>query len=109
MRVAAVVAVLVSAATRYARGQSDQELTRLMVVAWRSPRHDYVYLADGTWSMGKPHPNGPEPRITHGYWRINNHRLCETVYVQGQELQSNGCKSIIKLTSPRFFLVACTT
>jgi hypothetical protein len=45
---------------------------------------------------------GPEPRITHGYWWINYHQLCETVYVQCQGLQSNGCESINKLTSHGF-------
>src|SRR6516225_145328 len=50
--------------------QSDAQLTKLMVGAWRSPRHDYIYFADGTWSMGKK-----EPGVLHGRWRIRGHRL----------------------------------
>jgi hypothetical protein len=51
-----------------------------MVGAWRSPLHDYVYLADGTWWMGKP-----EPRVTHGRWRIENHMLViSATYVGGE-------------------------
>ena len=53
-----------------AHEQSDAQLTRLMVGAWRSPRHDYIYFADGTWSMGKK-----ERGVLHGRWRIRNHRL----------------------------------
>lgn len=77
---------------------SDKELTRMMAGAWRSPRHDYVYLADGTWWMGRPEPNGPAPQATHGKWWIKDHRLCETVYVEGEGLQDNGCEIITRLT-----------
>ena len=59
-----------------------------MVGAWRSPRHDYLYLADGTWWMGKPDPNGPEPRVTHGRWRIENHTLVISTTYLGGELPS---------------------
>ena len=50
--------------------QSDGELNRLMVGAWRSPRHDYIYFADGTWWMGRK-----QAGVLHGRWRIRNHRL----------------------------------
>jgi hypothetical protein len=59
----------------HAGSQSDRELTELMIGAWRSPRHDYVFRADGTWWMGKP-----DPEATHGSWRIEHHRLVQTVY-----------------------------
>jgi len=32
-------------------------------------------VAASAWWMGKPDPNGPEPRVTHGRWRIENHTL----------------------------------
>ncbi|PYL76068.1 MAG: hypothetical protein DMF26_07020 [Verrucomicrobia bacterium] len=87
-----VVAVLLAALTVVASArsgeQTDRELSRLMVGAWRSPRHDYVYLADGTWWMGKPDPNGPEPRVTHGRWRIENHTLVTSTTCLGRELLS---------------------
>src|SRR5262249_22945122 len=53
--------------------QSDAQLTKLMVGAWRSPRHDYIYFADGTWWMGKK-----EPGVLPGRWRIRNHPLEST-------------------------------
>ena len=68
-----------------------------MVGAWRSPRHDYVYLADGTWWMGRPDPNGAEPKVTHGQWKIKDHQLCETVYLQEEGLRDNGCEVITML------------
>jgi hypothetical protein len=76
----------------------DKELMKLMVGAWRSPRHDYVYLADGTWWMGKPQPSGPVPQVTHGKWWIKDHQLCETVQVEGGGAQDNGCETITRLT-----------
>ena len=85
-----VVAVLLAALTVVASArsgeQTDRELSRLIVGAWRSPRHDYVYLADGTWWMGKPDLNGPEPRVTHGRWRIENHTLVTSTTCLGREL-----------------------
>ena len=77
--------------------KSDRELRKLMVGAWRSPRHDYVYLADGTWWMGRPDPKGSEPKVTHGHWKIKEHQLCETVYVQDEGWRDNGCEPITKL------------
>jgi hypothetical protein len=53
MRAVALGLALACAAPSYAGEESDPELTHLMVGAWRSPRHDYVYLADGTWWMGQ--------------------------------------------------------
>jgi hypothetical protein len=87
MRVVAIfLAALTLAASAYSGEQSDRELSCLMVGAWRSPRHDYVYLADGTWWMGKPDPNGPEPRVTHGRWRIENHSLVtNATYLGGEQ------------------------
>jgi hypothetical protein len=99
MRAVALGLALACAAPSYAGEESYPELTHLMVGAWRSFRHDYVYLADGTWWMGKPEPNGPEPQVTHGHWWIKDHRLCETVYLQGEGLRDKGCEPINKLTA----------
>ena len=93
-----MLTVLVAAsASAQADEKSDRELRKLMVGAWRSPRHDYVYLADGTWWMGRPDPNGAEPKVTHGQWKIKDHQLCETVYLQEEGLRDNGCELITKL------------
>jgi len=77
---------LIVATSAHAGKESDRQLSQLMVGAWRSPRHDYVYLADGTWWMGKPESNGPEPRVTHGQWRIENHALVTSTTYLGREL-----------------------
>ena len=98
MRCFVLVILIVATATPIRADQkSDRELRKLMVGAWRSPRHDYVYLADGTWWMGRPDPKGPEPKVTHGEWHIKDHRLCETVYVQDEGARDNGCELITKL------------
>jgi hypothetical protein len=42
----------------------------LLVVRWESPRHDYLYRADGTWTML------PEEKdVTHGRWRIEGNQF----------------------------------
>jgi hypothetical protein len=49
-------------------------LSSLRVGEWESPRHDYLYRADGTWTM-----TPAEPDATHGTWRIEGNRSFETV------------------------------
>ena len=53
-----------------APANSDSRLlTRLRIGKWQSPRHDYLFRGDGTWSMLPI-----EPEVTHGHWRIvGNH------------------------------------
>lgn len=48
-------------------------LPNLRVGKWESPRHDYVYRADGTWTMMPV-----EPDATRGTWRIEGNRYFET-------------------------------
>jgi hypothetical protein len=84
--VAVILAAITVAGSARSEEQSDRELSRLMAGAWRSPRHDYVYLSDGSWWMGKPEPNGPEPRVTHGRWRIENRTLVTSTTYVGREL-----------------------
>jgi hypothetical protein len=43
----------------------SKKLAGLRVGEWESPRHDYLYRADGTWTM-LPAEEG----ATHGQWRI---------------------------------------
>jgi hypothetical protein len=97
MRAVAVLLVaLVVAASAHSGEQSDREFLRLMVGAWRSPRHDYVYLNDATWWMGKPDPNGPEPPVTHGRWRIENHSLVTSARTWEASYRRLGKKSAIR-------------
>jgi hypothetical protein len=65
-----ILVLLFAVSLQGAGEQSDSELTKLMIGAWRSPRHDYIYFADGTWSMGEK-----EKGVLHGRWRIRAHRL----------------------------------
>ena len=48
-------------------------LSNLLVGQWESPRHDYLYRADGTWTMLPI-----EPVITHGSWRIEGNQYFDT-------------------------------
>lgn len=41
---------------------------------WASPRHNYLFRPDGTWSMLPV-----EPDITHGRWRIEGNQYFDTV------------------------------
>jgi hypothetical protein len=52
--------------------QSDEEITKLMVGKWATPRHDYIYRANGTWQMLPIDRDTP-----HGSWRIENHQLIQ--------------------------------
>ena len=58
-----------------APSDSDSKtLSGLLVGQWESPRHDYLYRADGTWTMLPI-----EPDITHGTWRIEGNQYFDTV------------------------------
>jgi len=59
---------------RPAPADSDSKaLSNRLVGKWRSPRHDYLYRADGTWTMLPV-----EPDITHGTWRIAGNQYFDT-------------------------------
>jgi hypothetical protein len=48
-------------------------LANLLVGQWESPRHDYLYRPDGTWTMLPA-----DPETTHGTWRIENNQYFDT-------------------------------
>ncbi|CAN5554950.1 hypothetical protein BH09VER1_BH09VER1_38080 [soil metagenome] len=59
----------------------DDILTKLMAGQWRSPRHNYIYLPDGTWKMLDGDP--------HGIWKIKNDLLVsQTAGEKGSPLHS---------------------
>jgi len=59
---------------RPAPSDSDgKTLSGLLVGQWGSPRHDYLYRADGTWTMLPI-----ETDVTHGTWRIEGNQCFET-------------------------------
>jgi len=47
---------------------------------WSSPRHDYLYRTDGTWTMLPIEEN-----ITHGTWRIEGNQYSSTVATEPPE------------------------
>ncbi len=54
--------------------QSDgKALSSLLVGQWKSPRHDYLYRIDGTWTMLPIEDNA-----THGTWRIDGNQYFDT-------------------------------
>ena len=52
----------------------DINWAKFITGSWRSPRHDYIYRADGTWSM-LPLEDG----VTHGRWKIVGNKILESV------------------------------
>jgi len=57
-----------------APNDSDSKtLSGLLVGQWESPRHDYLYRADGTWTM-LPIEEG----IAHGDWHIEGNQYFDT-------------------------------
>jgi hypothetical protein len=59
---------------RPAPSDSDSKtLSSLLVGQWESPRHDYLYKADGTWTMLPD-----EADNTHGTWRIEGNQYFDT-------------------------------
>jgi len=57
-----------------APNDSDSKtLSGLLAGQWESPRHDYLYRADGTWTMLPI-----ETDIIHGDWRIEGNQYFST-------------------------------
>jgi hypothetical protein len=52
---------------------NSKSLSRLLVGKWESPRHDYLYRADGTWTMLPA-----DPDTTHGSWHIEGNQFFYT-------------------------------
>jgi hypothetical protein len=47
----------------------DAISSSLLIGQWESPRHDYLFRADGTWTMLPE-----EEDVTHGRWRIEGNQ-----------------------------------
>jgi len=54
------------------------KLSARLAGEWQSPRHDYLYRKDGTWTMLPAEQDGVQS--THGTWRIDGNQLIETVF-----------------------------
>jgi hypothetical protein len=62
-----------------ASANADSDVvSKLRVGVWHSPRHDYLFMADGTWTMD---PEGTNADSTHGTWTIQGNSYSETVAI----------------------------
>ncbi|MFM8719808.1 MAG: hypothetical protein ACKOFH_09810, partial [Chthoniobacterales bacterium] len=68
--------------------------TRLLQGMWSSPRHEYIYRPDGTWSM-LPEEEG----ATKGSWRIEGNRFFNKVDCEPKEPRAY---TILLLTNDNF-------
>ena len=59
----------------------SKTLTALRVGDWESPRHDYRYRADGTWTM-LPEEEG----VTHGTWRIERNQYFDGATMEAPKM-----------------------
>lgn len=50
-----------------------KELAAVFAAKWQSPRHDYLYRRDGSWTMLPADADSP-----HGTWRLEGNQLVET-------------------------------
>ena len=55
-------------------------MANLLVGQWESPRHDYLYRADGTWTMLPV-----DPDTTHGTWHIEGNQYFDTAALDPPE------------------------
>jgi hypothetical protein len=62
------------------KDSDSKALSKILTGKWASPRHDYVYRSDGTWSMLPA-----EPGTTHGRWRIEGNQYLDTAEVDPPE------------------------
>jgi hypothetical protein len=53
------------------------ELVKRIAGKWTSPRHQYLYRADGTWTMLPEFEDGH--RATHGIWRVERNQFSEGI------------------------------
>jgi hypothetical protein len=58
----------------------SKTFSSLLVGKWESPRHDYLFRADGTWTMLPI-----EKDITHGLWRIEGNQYIDTAATEPPE------------------------
>src|ERR1700719_354272 len=54
---------------RHPAPADSAEFSTFLIGEWASPRHEYVFRSDGTWSMLPA-----EPDATHGTWRIEGNQ-----------------------------------
>ena len=70
---------------RHPAPPGSTSFSNLLVGKWRSPRHDYLFRADGTWTILPAEEDGVQS--THGRWRIEGNQFFHIVAVQPPESQ----------------------
>jgi hypothetical protein len=73
-------------------------LRERIVGDWTSPRHQYVYRADGTWTMRPEFIDGE--KTTHGVWHIEGNKFFQHATVQSPETEQG--ETIIIVTDTDF-------
>lgn len=79
---------------RHPAPENTEGYTKLRVGGWGSPRHEYDYRADGTWSM-LPEEGG----TTRGRWHIKGNRFFSSADIQPDDSRAY---IIILLTKDNF-------
>ena len=81
---------------RHPAPEDTKGYTKLMVGKWSSPRHEYSYRADGTWSMLPEEEGG-----TRGSWRIEGNRFMSSADIEPEHTRTY---TILLLTKDNFIL-----
>ena len=70
---------------RHPAPPGSKSFSNLLVGKWQSPRHDYLFRADGTWTMLPAEEDGVQS--THGRWRIEGNQFFQTAATEPPESQ----------------------
>jgi hypothetical protein len=76
------------------KDSDSKTFSSLRVGEWKSPRHEYLYRGDGTWTMLPAEEN-----TTHGSWRIEGNQYFDTAAVEPTETNQY---TIILITKKEF-------
>jgi hypothetical protein len=74
-------------------------LRKQIVGRWRSPRHSYIYRADGTWTISDDGKDGDETAL-HGLWRIEGNKFFWRAIAVPKDVETE--ETIIILTETDF-------
>lgn len=74
------------------------KLRERLLGQWTSPRHSYLYRADGTWTMLPEVIDGQ--KSTHGVWRIEGNKFFQHAMVESAENDTG--ETMIILTDTDF-------
>src|SRR5437762_6420553 len=64
------------------------DLQKRLLGQWTSPRHSYLYRADGTWTMLPESEHGTQ--ATHGLWHIKANKCFQNAILKRPEPPDKG-------------------